>query len=68
MKGLRKTIGICLILALTSCVMISPPVYADTGIQGQTKYGQQAPALAPEEDSWIEAFWMMMVVYFLCFF
>ena len=68
MKGLRKTIGICLILALTSCALIAVPIYADNGNQGQTKYGQQAPAPAPESDSWLEALVMMMAARFIWFF
>jgi len=49
MRKLRKTIGICLILAFISCALISMPVCAnDNGAQGQTKSGQLTPAPAPE--------------------
>jgi hypothetical protein len=59
MSRLRKTIGLCLILAVTLGVFAAVPAYAG-GPQGQTKSGQKAPATAPEID-WDYLWWIIVM-------
>lgn len=65
MKTLRKTAGICLILALIVSVMAPVLAYADdNGSQGQTKSGQQGPVLAPTSDQSVEDILIMIFIMF----
>jgi hypothetical protein len=51
MKKLRKSIGLCLILAVIGCAVISAPAYAGFGPQGQTVTDPKTVAPAPRPPS-----------------
>ncbi len=63
MKGIRKTVGICLLAASVFCALSAASVYADPSCppQGQTDTTTRKPQDPPQVPAWVLALIAIMI-------